>query len=70
MNEEKNEKKKELIMPISIVCEFQSLEQRIVFEAVIMPEIRAILNMYAPLLGYVGISEDLERFESEEKSND
>nr|DAW34649.1 MAG TPA: hypothetical protein [Inoviridae sp.] len=67
MNEEKNEKKKELIMPISIVCEFQSLEQRIVFEAVIMPEIRAILNMYAPLLGYVGISEDLEKFESEEK---
>lgn len=70
MNEEKNEKKKELIMPITIVCEFQSLEQRIVFEAVIMPEIRAILNMYAPLLGYVGISEDLERFESEEKKND
>lgn len=67
MNEEKNEKKKELIMPISIVCKFQSLEQRIVFEAVIMPEIRAILNMYAPLLGYVGISEDLEKFESEEK---
>lgn len=67
MNEEKNEKKKELIMPISIVCEFQSLEQRIVFEAVIMPELRAILNMYAPLLGYVGISEDLEKFESEEK---
>lgn len=67
MNEEKNEKKKELIMPISIVCEFQSLEQRIVFEAVIMPEIRAILNMYAPLLGYVGISEDLEKFESVEK---
>lgn len=67
MNEEKNEKKKELIMPISIVCGFQSLEQRIVFEAVIMPEIRAILNMYAPLLGYVGISEDLEKFESEEK---
>lgn len=67
MNEDKNEKKKELIMPISIVCEFQSLEQRIVFEAVIMPEIRAILNMYAPLLGYVGISEDLEKFESEEK---
>lgn len=67
MNEEKNEKKKELVMPISIVCEFQSLEQRIVFEAVIMPEIRAILNMYAPLLGYVGISEDLEKFESEEK---
>lgn len=67
MNEEKNEKIKELIMPISIVCEFQSLEQRIVFEAVIMPEIRAILNMYAPLLGYVGISEDLEKFESEEK---
>lgn len=67
MNEEKNEKKKELIMPISIVCEFQSLEQRIVFEAVIMPEIRAILNMYAPLLGYVGISEDLEKFVSEEK---
>lgn len=67
MNEEKNEKKKELIMPISIVCEFQSLEQRIVFEAVIMPEIRAILNMYAPLLGYVGISEDLEKFESGEK---
>lgn len=67
MNEEKNEKKKELIMPISIVCEFQSLEQRIVFEAVIMPDIRAILNMYAPLLGYVGISEDLEKFESEEK---
>ena len=70
MNEEKNEKKKELIMPITIVCEFQSLEQRIVFEAVIMPERRAILNMYAPLLGYVGISEDLERFESEEKKND
>lgn len=67
MNEEKNEKKKELVMPISIVCEFQSLVQRIVFEAVIMPEIRAILNMYAPLLGYVGISEDLEKFESEEK---
>lgn len=67
MNEEKNEKKKELIMPISIVSEFQSLEQRIVFEAVIMPEIRAILNMYAPLLGYVGISEDLEKFVSEEK---
>lgn len=36
------------------------------FEAVVLPDIRDVLNKYAPALGCLGVSEDIERIESEE----
>ena len=46
-----SEKKKELILPVSIECGFTTLEQKIIFEALAVPEIKKVLLKYAPLLG-------------------
>ena len=57
-------------MPVSIYTHFDTMEQKLLFEAVVLPDIRDVLNRYAPALGCLGVSEDIERFESEEKKND
>lgn len=41
-------------IPVSIRCGFHTLEQKLIFEAVVLPEISAVLEKYAPLLGYSG----------------
>lgn len=60
-------KKRELIMPVVIDCQFRTMEQKLLFEAVVLPDIRAVLQLYAPVLGYMGIAENIEKMESEEK---
>lgn len=57
-------------MPVSIYTHFETMEQKLIFEAVVLPDIRDVLNRYAPALGCLGVSENLERVESEEKNND
>ena len=57
-------------MPVAIYTHFDTMEQKLLFEAVVLPDIRDVLNKYAPALGCLGVSEDIERFESEEKNND
>lgn len=57
-------------MPVAIYTHFDTMEQKLIFEAVVLPEIRDVLNKYAPVLGCLGVSEDFERIESEEKKND
>lgn len=57
-------------MPVAIYTHFDTMEQKLIFEAVVLPEIRDVLNMYAPVLGCLGVSEDFERIESEDKNND
>lgn len=54
-------------MPVAIYTHFETMEQKLIFEAVVLPDIRDVLNRYAPALGCLGVSENLERFESEEK---
>lgn len=41
---------KKLVMPISIHTSFQTMEQKLLFEAVVLPEIREVLVKYAPIL--------------------
>lgn len=71
MNEKVNknvDSEKELVgMPVVIYTHFDTLEQKLLFEAVVLPDIRDVLNKYASVLGFLGVSEDIERFESEEK---
>lgn len=43
---------KENVVPVSISCQFDTLEQKLIFEAVVLPEISKVLMKYAPLLGY------------------
>lgn len=57
-------------MPVAIYTHFETMEQKLLFEAVVLPDIRDVLNRYAPALGCNGVSENLERVESEEKNND
>ena len=57
-------------MPVAIYTHFDTMEQKLLFEAVVLPDIRDVLNRYAPALGCQGVSEDIERIESEEKKND
>lgn len=57
-------------MPVAIYTHFDTMEQKLLFEAVVLPDIRDVLNKYAPALGCLGVSEDIERIESEEKKND
>ena len=57
-------------MPVAIYTHFETMEQKLIFEAVVLPDIRDVLNRYAPALGCLGVSENLERVESEEKNND
>ncbi|CBK90420.1 hypothetical protein [Agathobacter rectalis] len=74
MNEKVNknvDSEKELVgMPVAIYTHFDTMEQKLLFEAVVLPDIRDVLNKYASVLGFIGVSEDIERFESEEKKND
>lgn len=51
-------------MPVVIFTHFDSMEQKLFFQAVVMPDIREVLNKYAPALGCLGAYENLE---SEEK---
>lgn len=55
-----SEKKKELILPVSIECGFTTLEQKLIFEALVVPEIKTVLLKYSPLLGYAGLTESEE----------
>lgn len=57
-------------MPVVIYSHFDTMEQKLLFEAVVLPDIRDVLNKYAPVLGCLGVSEDIERIESEDKKND
>lgn len=57
-------------MPVAIYTHFDTMEQKLLFEAVVLPDIRDVLNKYAPALGCLGVSEDFERFESEDTNND
>lgn len=69
-NKNVDEESKLVGMPVAIYTNFDTMEQKLIFEAVVLPEIRDVLNKYAPVLGCLGVSEDIERFESEEKKND
>jgi hypothetical protein len=63
--------KRELVeMPVAIYTRFDTMEQKLLFEAVVLPDIRDVLNRYAPALGCLGVSEDFEKIESEDKNND
>ena len=57
-------------MPVAICTHFGTMEQKLLFEAVVLPDIRDVLNKYAPALGCLGVSEDFERIECEDKNND
>lgn len=57
-------------MPVAIYTHFETMEQKLLFEAVVLPDIREVLNKYAPVLGCLGINEDIGKLESEEKKND
>ena len=59
-----------LVANVAIYTHFETMEQKLIFEAVVLPDIRDVLNKYAPVLGCLGVSEDIERFESEDKNND
>lgn len=37
-------------MPVSIICGFSTLEQKIIWEAVVLPEIQKVLEQYSSLL--------------------
>lgn len=54
-------------MPVAIYTHFETMEQKLLFEAVVLPDLRDVLNKYAPVLGCFGVSENIERYESEEK---
>ena len=63
-----DDSERELVgMPVAIYTHFETMEQKLIFEAVVLPDVRDVLNKYAPVLGCLGVSEDIERFESEEK---
>lgn len=70
VNKNVDEKSKLVGMPVAIYTHFDTMEQKLLFEAVVLPDIRDVLNRYAPALGCFGVSENLERVESEEKNND
>lgn len=57
-------------MPVAIYTHFDTMEQKLLFEAVVFPDIREVLNKYAPVLGCLGVNEDIDKLESEEKKND
>lgn len=70
VNKNVDEESKLVGMPVAIYAHFETMEQKLIFEAVVMPDIRDVLNKYAPALGCLGVSEDIERLESEDKKND
>lgn len=57
-------KKKPVGMSVEIFTHFDSMEQKLFFQAVVMPDIREVLNKYASALGCLCAYENLE---SEEK---
>ena len=57
-------------MSVAIYTHFDTMEQKLLFEAVVLPDIREVLNKYAPVLGCLGVNEDIDKLESEEKNND
>lgn len=62
--------RKLVVMPVAIYTHFETMEQKLLFEAVVLPDIREVLNKYAPDLGCFGTNEDIGKLESEEKKND
>lgn len=70
VNKNVDSEPKLVVMPVAIYTHFDTMEQKLIFEAVVLPEIRDVLIKYAPVLGCFGVSEDFERIESEEKKND
>ena len=42
--------KNEISIPVSITCGFRTLEQKIIWEAVVLPEIQKVLVQYSNLL--------------------
>lgn len=54
-------------MPVAIYTHFDTMEQKLLFEAVVLPDIREVLNKYAPVLGCLCVNEDIDKLESEEK---
>lgn len=50
-------KNKTNVMPVLIRTSFDTLEQRLLFEAVVLPDLVEVLNAYAPMLGIAGIKE-------------
>lgn len=57
-------------MPVAIYTYFDTMEQKLLFEAVVLPDILEVLNKYAPVLGCLGVNEDIDKLESEDKKND
>lgn len=41
---------KKLVLPVTIQAGFATLEQKLIFEAVVLPAIKDVLVQYAPLL--------------------
>ena len=66
-NKNVDSKKKPVRMGVEIISHFDSMEQKLFFQAVVMPDIREVLNKYASALGCLG---EYGNLESEEKSND
>ena len=50
-------KNKTNVMPVLISTSFDTLEQRLLFEAVVLPDLVEVLNAYAPMLGIAWIKE-------------
>lgn len=69
-NKNVDSKKKSIGMSVEICTHFDTMEQKLLFEAVVFPDIREVLNKYAPVLGCLGVNEDIDKLESEEKKND
>lgn len=63
-NKNVDSKKKPVGMSVKICTHFDCMEQKLFFQAVVMPDISEVLNKYAPALGCLGAYENLE---SEEK---
>lgn len=63
-NKNVDSKKKPVGMSVEISTHFDCMEQKLFFQAVVMPDISEVLNKYAPALGCLGAYENLE---SEEK---
>lgn len=63
-NKNVDSKEKPVRMGVEIISHFDSMEQKLFFHAVVMPDIREVLNKYASALGCLGAYENLE---SEEK---
>lgn len=70
VNKNVDEESKLVGMPVAIYTHFETMEQKLLFEAVVLPDIREVLNKYAPVLGCLGCNEDIDKLESEEKKND